>query len=208
VADKRGKARFMVLAVEPGFTPSLKGSLQGKIKEIVMRTRLDAYTINDLFGRTRLVFQEKVIPEEWEIGVDGEIALAEVNKYGNLKNGIRVEVNQLNLIMMEKAAKEFVGGETESSLEEGGQHHDLVGVRSGDFFILGWPPLEDGTVRKKMFLYSLDELILIDEGWFQLLRVRGRHGTGGGTLGEESSVQRKKMECAKREKKWRRQRSV
>jgi hypothetical protein len=103
VADKRGKARFMVLAVEPGFTPSLKGSLQGKIKEIVMRMRLDAYTINDLlFGRTRLVFQEKVIPEEWEIGVDGEIALAEVNKYGNLKNGIRVEVNQLNLIMMEK----------------------------------------------------------------------------------------------------------
>jgi hypothetical protein len=55
---------------------------------------------------------------------------------------------------------------------------------SGDFFILGWPPLEDRMVRKKMFLYKLDELILIDEGWFELLRVQGCHGKGGGTLGD------------------------
>jgi hypothetical protein len=81
-------------------------------------------------------------------------------------------------------------------------------VTSGDFFILGWPPLEDRMVRKKMFLYKLDELILIDEGWFELLRVQGCHGKGGGTLGEESSTWRKKIECARREKKWRRQRSV
>jgi hypothetical protein len=72
---------------------------------------------------------------------------------------------------MEKAAEEFVGGETKSSRKKGGQHHDLVGVRSGDFFILGQPPLEDSAVREKMLLYKLEELFLIDEGWFELLRM-------------------------------------
>jgi hypothetical protein len=44
-------------------------------------------------------------------------------------------------------------------------------VRSGDFFILGWLPLEDITVRKKMILYKLEELILINKGRFELLRM-------------------------------------
>jgi hypothetical protein len=64
-----------------------------------LRARLGAYTTNDLlFGHNRLVFQEKVILEGWEVGV-------EVIKYSDLRNRIRVEVNQLNLVMLEKAAK-------------------------------------------------------------------------------------------------------
>jgi hypothetical protein len=74
-------------------------------------------------------------------------------------------------------------------------------VRSGDFFILGWLPLEDITVRKKMILYKLEELILINKGRFELLRMWSRHGVGGETLGKESSTRRKKMKCARREKK-------
>jgi hypothetical protein len=123
-------------------------SLQRKIKEVMMRGRLDAYTTDDLpLSHTRLVLQEEVMLEEWEVGVDGEIALADVNKYDDLKNGIRFELNHLNLVVMEKVTEEFAGGETESSLEKGGQHHDLVGVRSGDFFILDRLPLEDATGR-------------------------------------------------------------
>jgi hypothetical protein len=34
VANKRREARFMVFAIEPGFVPSLEGSLQRKIKEV------------------------------------------------------------------------------------------------------------------------------------------------------------------------------
>jgi hypothetical protein len=72
---------------------------------------------------------------------------------------------------MEKVVKEFTGGETESSLEKGGQHHDLVGVRSRDFFILDWSPLEYSVVGEKMFPYKLEELFLVDKGWFELLRM-------------------------------------
>jgi hypothetical protein len=115
---------------------------------------------------------------------DGKVALAKVNKYDDLKNGIRVDVNQLNLVVMDKATKEFTGGETESSLEKRGQHHYLVGVRSEDYFILGRSSLEDGTVGKKMLPYKLEELFLIDEGWFELIRMRCNHVAGGEILGK------------------------
>jgi hypothetical protein len=94
VANKRWEARFMVLTIESVFMPSLEGSLHRKIKEVTMRERLDAYTTNDLpLSHTRLILQEKIMLEEGEVWGDGKVALAEMNKYGDLKNGVRVEVN-------------------------------------------------------------------------------------------------------------------
>jgi hypothetical protein len=94
VANKWREARFMVFTIEPRFMPSLKRSLQRKIKEVMMRATLDVDTTDNLpLGCTWLILQEEVVLEEWEVGVDGEIALVEVNKYGDLNNGIRVEMN-------------------------------------------------------------------------------------------------------------------
>jgi hypothetical protein len=47
---------------------------------------------------------------------------------------------------------ESASGETESMLEEGGEHHDFIGVGSRNVFIFCRLPLEDGTGGEKMIL--------------------------------------------------------
>jgi predicted glycosyltransferase involved in capsule biosynthesis len=54
-------------------------------------------------------------------------------------------MNQLALVVVEKATEKFASGETESMLKEGGQHHNFIGVGSEDIFILSRLPLEDDT---------------------------------------------------------------
>jgi hypothetical protein len=94
VVDKRREVVFMVFTVEPRFVSTLERSIQRKIKEVTNRVRLDAYTANELsLSRTRMILQEEIVLEKWKIGVDGKIALTEVKKYDDLKNGIRIEVN-------------------------------------------------------------------------------------------------------------------
>jgi hypothetical protein len=68
-----------------------------------------------------------------------------MNKHYCLKNRVRVQMNQLNLIVVEEAVEKFTGGKTKSTLEKEGQHHDFGSVESGDVFILSQPPLENGT---------------------------------------------------------------
>jgi hypothetical protein len=94
VANEQREARFMVLAIERGLMPSLKRSLQGKAEEVMMQARLDADTTDDLpLGSTRLIFQKKVVLEEEEVGVDGEIALTKMDEDINLKNGVWIEMD-------------------------------------------------------------------------------------------------------------------
>jgi hypothetical protein len=90
-----------------------------------------------------------------------------MDKDGDLKNGVLIEMNKFNLIVME-VADEITGREYESSLEKGSHHHN--------FFILGWPPLNHNTVRKKVLFYEFQYFPLIDKGRLELLRVRGGHG--------------------------------
>jgi hypothetical protein len=72
---QRREVSFMVFIVKPRLMPSLERSIQGKIEEVAMRVRLDANTTNDLpFGSTRLILQKGLMLEEWEVGVDGEVA--------------------------------------------------------------------------------------------------------------------------------------
>jgi hypothetical protein len=85
---------------------------------------------------------------------DGKIALAEVNKYGDLKDGVRIEVDKFNLVVVKEVEEEIARRESESALEKGGQHHDFLCMRGGDFFILGRPPLNHGSVGEKVLLYE------------------------------------------------------
>jgi PHD/YefM family antitoxin component YafN of YafNO toxin-antitoxin module len=41
-----------------------------------------------------------------------------VHKNGNLKNGVRVQVDEFDLLMMMDAAEEFTSGNLKSTLEE------------------------------------------------------------------------------------------
>jgi hypothetical protein len=74
-----------------------------------------------------------------------------------LKNGIGIEVDQFDLVVMKKAMENFMGEETKSSLWKGGQHYDLVGVWSVDFFILGWIEPQHGQ-GEVVFLWALEAL--------------------------------------------------
>jgi hypothetical protein len=73
--------------------------------------------------------------------------------------------------VVKEVVEEIAGRKSKSSLEEGGQHHDLVGVRSGNVFIYGRPPLSHNTLREKVFPHDLVNLLPIDEGGLELLRV-------------------------------------
>jgi hypothetical protein len=99
-----------------------------------------------------------------------------VDKNGDLNDGTWVEVNQFKLVEMEKTRNNFAGGKTETPLKTDGHHHNFFGVSSGDFFIFGRLPLEYTTVREKVFLYKLEELILINKGQFRVChRVSSIH---------------------------------
>jgi hypothetical protein len=156
--------------------PTLERWFQGKVQKIAVLVALDADTADDLtFGNAGLIFQEEVILEEWEVWVYGEIGLAQMNKHYSLKNRVRVQMNQLNLIVVEEAVEKFTGGKTKSTLEKGGQHHDFGSVESGDVFILSQPPLENDTWREKMVLNEFEECTLIHSWRLKHLRMRDNH---------------------------------
>jgi hypothetical protein len=107
---------------------------------------------------------------------DDEISLTQMDEDGDLKDEVWIQMNQLNLVVAKKATKEFVGGETKSALEERSQHHNFIGVRSGDIIIFGWPPLVDNTEGKKMIVDKFEELAFINGGWPEHLQKGGSHG--------------------------------
>jgi hypothetical protein len=83
----------MVFTVKPGFMPSHEGSLHWKIKEVIARVSLDAYTANNLLvSSARLIFQE-IMLEQREVRMYGKKGLAQMDKDGNLEDGVRVKVN-------------------------------------------------------------------------------------------------------------------
>jgi hypothetical protein len=51
-----------------------------------------------------------------------------VDKNGDMKNGVRVEMNQLDLVVIQKAMKEIADSKTKPVLEEGGKHHNFICV--------------------------------------------------------------------------------
>jgi hypothetical protein len=108
LAREGGEARFMILTIELCPMPSPKRSFQGKVKKTITRLSLEAYTPNNLpVGSTQLVLQEKVVFEESEVRRNPEEEFTKMDEKGNLKNGVRVEMNQLNLVVVEESAEEI-----------------------------------------------------------------------------------------------------
>jgi hypothetical protein len=49
-----------------------------------------------------------------------------------MENGVRVQMDEFNMIMIKEFAEEFAGSEAKSALEEGREHHNLscIGCRN------------------------------------------------------------------------------
>jgi hypothetical protein len=87
-----------------------------------------------------------------------------VGKDDNLEHGIWVQMDNLDFVMIEQTTEEIASRMPKSPLEESLRNHNFIDVGSWDFFILGWPPLKNGTGRKKVVIDQLKVLTLIDGG--------------------------------------------
>jgi hypothetical protein len=86
-----------------------------------------------------------------------------VDKNGDMKNEVGVEVNQFNLVVIKKVVEEIADWESKSMLEEGGEHHDFIGVRSWNVLTGGRTPLQHLTVREKVAHDELTDLTFISD---------------------------------------------
>jgi hypothetical protein len=64
-----------------------------------------------------------------------------VDKNIDLKNRVRVEMNQLDLVVVQKAVKEIAGWKTKPTLK-GGKHHNFICVGCWDILTGGRTPLQ------------------------------------------------------------------
>jgi hypothetical protein len=109
-AYKGREARFMILTIELGPIPSLERCFQGKVKKVGTRPGLKAYAPNDFpVCGARLILQEKEILEQRKVRRNSLESLIEMDKDGDLKNGIGIEMDQFDLIMVKESAEEIVG---------------------------------------------------------------------------------------------------
>jgi hypothetical protein len=69
-------------------------------------------------GSTWLILQKEVVLEESEIGVDGEVSLAEVDEDGDLENRIRIKMDKFNLDVVMESTEEIASWEPESLLKK------------------------------------------------------------------------------------------
>jgi hypothetical protein len=93
-AYERREAGFVVLTVEPYSMPSPEGSLHQKVKEASTKAGLETHAPDNLVvSGTRLIFQETIVFEQREIGRNAKKCFIEMDKDGDLKNGIRVEMD-------------------------------------------------------------------------------------------------------------------
>jgi hypothetical protein len=51
-----------------------------------------------------------------------------MDENSDLKNGVRVKMNKLNLVVIQESAEEITDWETEPMLEEGGEHNNFICV--------------------------------------------------------------------------------
>jgi hypothetical protein len=54
--------------------------------------------------------------------------------------------------MLEESAKEVTRRKPKSSLEEGGEHHNFLGIECWDVLPYSRPPLEHGAIWEKVIL--------------------------------------------------------
>ena len=56
--------------------------------------------------------------KEIEMGADSKKCLVDIDEGGNLKNGIRIQVDQFNSIMVKQSPKERTSRQTKSSIKK------------------------------------------------------------------------------------------
>jgi hypothetical protein len=69
-----------------------------------------------------------------------------VDKNNNLKNGVRVQMDEFNLVVTKESVEEVASREAKCTLEEGREHHNLSRIGCRNIFLGSRTPLQDGAV--------------------------------------------------------------
>jgi hypothetical protein len=83
-----------------------------------------------------------------------------VDKEGNLENGVRIQMNEFNLVVTKESAEKVTGRKAKSTLEERRKHHNLGGIGCRNIFSSNGTPLEHGTIREEMIRDQFADLTL------------------------------------------------
>jgi hypothetical protein len=94
-----------------------------------------------------------------------------MDKNGNLKNGIKIEVDKFDLVVIKEFTEEVTGREAKSALEERIKHHILCCIGCKNVFPGGRTPLQNRAVQEKMIHNKLADFILIHDGHLEKVLV-------------------------------------
>jgi hypothetical protein len=94
-----------------------------------------------------------------------------VDKNSNLENGVRVQMDEFNLIVIKESVEEVTSREAKSVLEEGRENHNLSHIGCRHIFPISRTPLQDGAVREKVIHNKLADFTFIHDGWLKKMRV-------------------------------------
>ena len=82
------------------------------------------------------------------MGHNPQIRLTKMDEGGDMKNRVRIQMNELNLVEMQKTTEESASGDRESAIEERFKNHDLTGIRGREGFSIGGAPPDDLLLGK------------------------------------------------------------
>jgi hypothetical protein len=84
-----------------------------------------------------------------------------MEKDGDMENGVRVQMDKLYLIVVEKSMEKIASRESKPMLEERGKHHNFVHIGCGNVFSGSGSPLQHGMVGKKIVRNKCANLFFI-----------------------------------------------
>ena len=98
------------------------------------------------------------------MGPNPQIRLTEMDEGGNMKNGVRIQMNEFYLIEMQKTPKESTSGDGKTTIEERFENHDLTGVSGGESLSVGSAPPNNLPLGKDPIPHHPAEVFLSDSG--------------------------------------------
>ena len=95
------------------------------------------------------------VAEKLEVGLDAQKCFTEVNKYGDMKNGIGVQVMDLKAIEVKKSAKEIASWQCQAAFNKVFEENGFPSVLTRSSITGSWAPLNKFLALKKTFLIKV-----------------------------------------------------
>jgi hypothetical protein len=108
-----------------------------------------------------------------------------MDKNDDLGNGVRVEMDEFDSVVIKESAEEVASREAKSALEEGREHNNLCRIGCRNIFPDGRMPLQNCAVWEKVIHNKLVDFTLIRDGRLKKVWMQGGHGWEEGSQQHE-----------------------